>query len=284
MSEHYLGKAPGSPSKMAPSTTNATEVYYLPMHGVVKESSTTTKLRVVFDASAKVSNHMSLDDTLLVGPTLHPNLDTVLLYFRTYLIAVTADISKMYRAVELAPEHRDLHQFLWRATPDAPGQDFLMTRVTFGVSASPYLAVKTLQQTALDFGQDQHQIASSHVLTSFYIEDLLAGANTPGEAISLHHSLRSLLARGGFDLRKWRSSSQEVVEAIEPSLLEKLPIKDLVDTHSASYSKALGVEWDSTKDTMYVSITLPSQFASTKRGIISDVARTLMSWGGWLLP
>ena len=27
-------------------------VYYLPMHGVVKDSSTTTKLRVVFDASA----------------------------------------------------------------------------------------------------------------------------------------------------------------------------------------------------------------------------------------
>ena len=40
-------------------------IYYLPMHGVAKDSSTTTKLRVVFDASAKTSSTFSLNDTLL---------------------------------------------------------------------------------------------------------------------------------------------------------------------------------------------------------------------------
>ena len=38
-------------------------------------------------------------------------------------VAVTADISKMYRAVELAEENRDLHRFLWRATPEEPIND-----------------------------------------------------------------------------------------------------------------------------------------------------------------
>ena len=69
------------------------------MHGVTKESSTSTKLRVIFDASAKTSNGLSLNDTLCVGPTLHPNLDHILLKFRTYKIALTGDISKMYREV-----------------------------------------------------------------------------------------------------------------------------------------------------------------------------------------
>ena len=78
------------------------------MHGVVKASRTTTKLCVVFDASAKTSNALSLNDTLLIGPTLYPNLDTILLRFWMYPVAVTADISKMYRAVELAEENRDL--------------------------------------------------------------------------------------------------------------------------------------------------------------------------------
>ena len=55
------------------------EASYLPMHAVCKESSTTTKLGVVFDTSAKTSTGDSLNDTLLVGPTLHPTLETILL-------------------------------------------------------------------------------------------------------------------------------------------------------------------------------------------------------------
>ena len=47
------------------------DVFYLPMHAVPKQSSTTTKLRVVFDASAKSSTNTSLNDTLMIGPTLH---------------------------------------------------------------------------------------------------------------------------------------------------------------------------------------------------------------------
>ena len=99
--------------------------------------------------AAHTSTGISLNQSLLVGPTLHPTLETILLRFRTYPIAVSADISKMYREVELAEEDRDLHRFLWRPTPDDPVQDYRMKRVTFGVSASPYLAVRTLQQTAM---------------------------------------------------------------------------------------------------------------------------------------
>ena len=55
--------------------------FYLPMHAVYKTSSTTTKIRAVFDASAKSSTGVSLNDTLLVGPTTHPPLVDVLLRF-----------------------------------------------------------------------------------------------------------------------------------------------------------------------------------------------------------
>ena len=48
------------------------EVFYLPIHVVRKESSSTTKIRAVFDASAKSSSGISLNDTFLVGPTVHP--------------------------------------------------------------------------------------------------------------------------------------------------------------------------------------------------------------------
>ena len=54
------------------------DVFYLPMHAVTKQSSTTTQLRVVFDASAKTRSGVSLNDQLLVGPTVHAPLLDVL--------------------------------------------------------------------------------------------------------------------------------------------------------------------------------------------------------------
>jgi hypothetical protein len=98
------------------------------MHAMRKEHSTTTKVRVVFDASAKSSNGVSLDDMLLVGPTIHPPLIDVLLRFRFHCIALTADVSKMYRAVELTPTDRDLHRFVWRNNLNDPLVDYHMTR------------------------------------------------------------------------------------------------------------------------------------------------------------
>ena len=73
----HAEKVPLSDLEKTPSL-----VFYLPMHIVRKESSATTKIRAVFDASAKTSSGVSLNDTLLVGPTVHSSLVDVLLCFR----------------------------------------------------------------------------------------------------------------------------------------------------------------------------------------------------------
>ena len=116
----------GHAQLISPSDLNSSkENYYLPMHGVLKESSSSTKLCVVFDASAKTSNGLSLNDILCVGPTLHPNLDCILLRFHIHKIALTGDISKMYREVQLSEADRQLHRFVWRPTPTQDIQDLL---------------------------------------------------------------------------------------------------------------------------------------------------------------
>ncbi len=168
----------------------------------------------------------------------------------------------MYREVQLSEPDRQLHRFLWRAQPTDPICDYQMNRMTFGVASSPHLAVRTLQQTAQDHGS-QHPKASWHVHHSFYVDDLLSGADTPEIAIQWHDELRSMLLQGGFDLRKWRSNSDDVLNHINPELLEKLPTQDLVDRHSATYPKALRVEWNSAQDTMATSISLPTAYNLT---------------------
>ena len=156
----------------------------MPMHAVYKRSSTTTKTRVVFDASAKSSSGVSLNDTLMVGPTLHSSLTDVLLRFRLHRVAITADICKMYRAVELAANDKDYHRFLWRREPGGPLIDYRMNRLTFGVSASSFAANMSVRQNSTDFADD-HPYAAAVVSKSLYVDDCLTGADTVEEAARL---------------------------------------------------------------------------------------------------
>ena len=276
MVQEYLDLNHARPVTAAELLLPPGEVYYLPMHGVHKASSTTTKLRVVFDASSKTSNGLSLNDNLAIGPMLHPPLDKILLRFRLYRISLTGDISKMYREILLASPDQQLHRFLWRASPDQAVQEWCMNRVTFGVAPSPFLAVQTLQQAGKDFGQDWQY----HLNTSFYVDDLLAGADSEEEALALYSQLTSILTKAGFTLRKFRSSSAQVLSKIPVDLKETLPQKELVDNHSASYPKALGISWDSVLDT---DVSHQVKFIPSKRGILADVSRTFDVLG-WITP
>ena len=258
------------------------ETYHLPMHAVFKASSTSTKLRVVFDASCPSASGVALNDILAAGPTLHPNLDVILIRFRSYRVAVSSDISKMYREVLLSKKDRQLHRFIWRAQPDEPLKTYCMNRVTFGVTSSPYVAVRTLQQVARDFSEPSSR-ASYHISHSFYVDDLLAGSDSESEAVELCTELRGVVAKGGFDLRKWRSSATAVLDSIPPKLQELLPTQEFLDSHQASYPKALGIAWDSRLDVMTPLVQLPPEFVSTKRGVVSDTARAFDVLG-WMAP
>ncbi len=139
----------------------AAEVYYLPAHGVVKASSTSTKLRVLFDASARTTSGTSLNDILLTGPNLYPMLTNVVLSFRMHPIGMSADISKMFRQVGLNTKDRDLHRFL-QPSADGKLQDMRMTQVTFGVTSSPFLATQVLRQLAKDYVSKRVSQSFSH--------------------------------------------------------------------------------------------------------------------------
>lgn len=60
-------------------TQESSVKYYLPHHCMIKETSTTTRLRVVFDASSQTTSGIALNDALLVGPILQQELFCILL-------------------------------------------------------------------------------------------------------------------------------------------------------------------------------------------------------------
>lgn len=88
--------------------SQTTSNYYLPHHGVIKESSTTTKLRVAFDASAVTSSNKSLNDIQFPGPALQNDIFSILLRFRQYKYVACADVEKMFRQIRLQSDQRSL--------------------------------------------------------------------------------------------------------------------------------------------------------------------------------
>jgi len=101
-----------------PDASTTDRHYYLPPHAVLKESSTSTKLRVVFDASAKTDTNISLNDVLLKGPCIQEELVSIMARFRTHRYAISADIKKMYRQIWVTESQRDYQRILWRENPD----------------------------------------------------------------------------------------------------------------------------------------------------------------------
>lgn len=86
--------------------------YFLSHHGVLRKSSTTTRLRVVFNGSYKTTNGLSLNECLHIGPKLQQEISDVLLRWRRHAYVFCADISKMYRRIIVHKDDRRFQKIL----------------------------------------------------------------------------------------------------------------------------------------------------------------------------
>ena len=118
---------------------SASKCHYLPHHAVIRTDKSTTKLRIVYDASAKTEGP-SLNDCLYAGPSFGQRILDILIRFRLHRIALIADIEKAFLMISIAEEDRDVLRFLWLddIKSDLPRIQVLwFARVVFGVASSP---------------------------------------------------------------------------------------------------------------------------------------------------
>ena len=114
----------------------------------MKELSTTTKFRVVFDGSALTTKGNSLNGNLMGGAKQQDDIFGILLRFQLHVVALSADIEKMYRQIALSKEAKDFHRIVWRPDPNEELQHLRMTRETHGVRSSSYHSIRSLRSVA----------------------------------------------------------------------------------------------------------------------------------------
>ncbi|XP_045533958.1 uncharacterized protein LOC123721012 [Papilio machaon] len=259
---------------------------YLPHHAVLREDKITTKVRVVFDASSKGSNNISLNDELLIGPPLQEELRSILMRWRIHKICFTADIIKMYRQIRLRKEDTDYHRILWRFSDEEEIQDYRLLTVTFGTACAPYLAIKTLKQVAIDGNKDESlQEAQRAILNDFFVDDILSGSYDIETAIDIQSKVTKILQSGGFELQKWNSNSKQFMEEIENS---KRASKNEIEPNIKDTTKTLGINWNTLTDKLQITNTVHNskillERTITKRKVLTVIA-SLFDPMGWLAP
>ncbi|KAL0851644.1 hypothetical protein ABMA28_007416 [Loxostege sticticalis] len=242
------------------------EGYYIPHHAVTHPDKPMP--RIVLDASAVTHTGLSLNDVLHTGPNLLADLFLLLLDFRLFPVAMTADIKKMYLQIEVPHEHRKYLRILHRFNQNDLIRTFQFNRVPFGLKSSPFLAMRTVRQLAQDM-RPHFPDAATVAESKLYMDDLVHSIADESSAIRLSRELISLFKSDAFDLVKWTSNSQVLLDNLLDSHRSTV---DFSDDFSNNVLKVLGLSWAPVDDSFFFK-TLNVEEKCTKRSILSVVAR-----------
>ena len=238
--------------------------HYLPHHAVINPLKPTTKLRIVYDASARTrKENKSLNECLYRGPVMLNNLCGLLMRFRLNSIAVVADIEKAFLQIGLQPDQRYVTRFIWlkdytKARVDSDNiQEYKFCRVPFGVISSPFLLGAT---TDSHLEQYEHELATK-LKDEIYVDNLITGTNSVEEAVKLYKDAKTIFKEASMNLREWSSNSHQVNQII-----------DFNDRPNSDPVKVLGHTWNLENDT--ITLKRSDNIIETARPTKRNVLRT----------
>ena len=204
--------------------------HYLPHHPVVNSK----KVRIVYDASAKLRGGKSLNECLYRGPIIMPDLADLLIRFRVPKIAMWADIEKAFHTLELAEEDREVTKFIWVKDIQKPIsnqniQYLRFAKVPFGVISSPFLLSATVRHH-LDKCEDP---VAKIAKENSYVDNIFIGIESNNEAWCAYEKLKKISKNAQMNLREFISNDKE--------LNKRFPVEDRLEKDKP---KILGIPWN----------------------------------------
>ncbi|XP_070550260.1 uncharacterized protein [Ptychodera flava] len=250
--------------------------HYIPHHAVINAAKATTKVRIVYDASAKVGKESkNLNECLYRGPVMLQNLCGLLMRFRLPKIAIIADIEKAFLQVGLQNPDRDVTRFFWlkdHKDPHVEGniQIYRFCRVPFGVISSPFLLAATVDHHLKKYESP----TAEKVRENIYVDNLITGTGSSEQAYNFYTEAKQIFQDASMNLRDWSSNSQE--------LLSHIPE---YDQSKSKKIKVLGTGWNVQEEVLTVSGPDKDKISSvaTKREALQAVS-SVFDPLGFLIP
>lgn len=169
----------------------------------------------------------------------------------------------MYRQIRVTPDQCDLQRIYWRESPRLPLNEYRLNTITYGTANAPWLAIRTLTQLANDY-QNEYPRACHIIRDSFYVDDLMYGANSVEELYDIHREICAVMCKGCLKLRKWSSNSEKFLSEI-PVEDRECPTNDII--------KALGLRWNPKTDKLHYKVgELKPKQRFTKREFLSEIS------------
>ncbi|XP_050505275.1 uncharacterized protein LOC126883662 [Diabrotica virgifera virgifera] len=212
-------------------------VHYLPHMLVIKNSSETTKIRRVFDASSHEQGRPSLNQCLEVGPNLIELIPSVLLRFRQQKIGVVSDIRKAFIQISVNSKDRDFLRFLW---VNNGGKEFVFRhkRVVFGVNCSPFLLGATIEFHLIKALEKYNDMPYSkntieRLMNGFYVDNCVTSVTDENELRKFVSETTAIIEEAKMDLRG-KFAKYEMKRALPTKGLTPL-LEDDSDCKNADY-------------------------------------------------
>ncbi|GBO15194.1 hypothetical protein AVEN_145904-1 [Araneus ventricosus] len=254
--------------EMVTDNNEQSTCYYLPHHGVFKPDKMSTKLRVVFNASALSFNGLSLNDIQMNGGLTQEDLFSIMLRFRKHKFVFSADIRKMYRMILVDLQQRDLQRIVWKNGENDNVKTYKLNTVMYDTTSALYLATRVLHQLVKDEGQC-FPLAATVLDSDFYMDDVMTGDVSLEAVRELQTQLIRLLATAGMELHKWRTNAS--------NLRSNISEENEYSFSCSSKTKTLGIACDHLTDCFSFKVLPGPQ--NTKRAVLSNIARIFYPLG-----
>ena len=242
---------------------------------MIRETAESTKLRIVYDASARAHDKApSLNDCLHAGPPLQNQLWVILVRARFQPVLTTGDMKQAFLQVRIREEDRDAMRFHWIADHETRRVETLrFTRALFGLSSSPFLLGGVIRRHLENCRATYPEIVNE-IEKSLYVDDLINGGPTVEAGRQVEETSTEIFAQGGFALHKWHSNAAELdaVSVKQNSETQETYAKQQLGVPLRGKGALLGVSWDMEKDTMEVKFP-PERTQPTKRNLLGKLSK-----------
>jgi len=181
--------------------------FYIPHKPVIRETAESTKLHIVYDASARAHEKApSLNDCLETGLPLQNSLWSMLVKNCFHPVAFTGDLKQAFLQVQIWEPDQDALCFHWyRVLKTKNIQTLRFTRALFSLAPSPFLLGGVIQEH-LELCRERFPVEVDEILCILYVDDLISGEATVDKAKHVKETSKAIFSEAQFDLHKWHSN------------------------------------------------------------------------------